>query len=241
MMRICRVLTTLYILVSVNAGGWMPANRLRSHARRKAHGLQAAAQTGVNPSGRITYRYTAFRFRGTEKNQYVAYPLWQYPPKLGTVRTLSFRFATNESTGMLMYMDDERKGYTLIEIFQGKLKLRDNNLGGSKYMVIDRRVDDGQWHTATLTRSFGYINFQVDNMQQSQNDLVVEYLQKSKTYFGGIPVDLTGRKLALPNVKYQTKFRGLLRNVSFNNVRQDPDSRGSVQKENFLMDSECLR
>ena len=236
-MKLCRVLATLYILVSVNAGGWMPTNRLRSHARRKAHGLQAAGQITSDP--RSPLRYTAFRFRGGEY-QYVAYPPWQYPPKLVSVRTLSFRFATNESTGLLMYMDDERSGYTLIEIYQGKLKLRDTSMP-MNFIVIERKVDDGQWHTATLTRSFGYINFQVDNMQQNQDGLVTEYVQKSKTYFGGLSSDITARKLALVQARYQTRFRGLLRNVSFNNVKQEPLSKEFVQKENFMLDTECLR
>lgn len=131
---------------------------------------------------------------------------------------LSFRFQTNVSTALILYFDDG--GYCdflQLMVVEGRLQLQFSIDCAETTVVSDRRVNDGTWHLATLSRFHQRTALGLDGMVKADEVRPLRQYMKvvSDLFLGGVPLDIRPAALTLPTVKELPPFRGLLTELKY--------------------------
>uniref|UniRef100_A0A1A7XT77 Neurexin 3a n=1 Tax=Iconisemion striatum TaxID=60296 RepID=A0A1A7XT77_9TELE len=152
-------------------------------------------------------------FLGTP-GQWARYLRWD----ASTRGDLSFQLKTEASEALLMYFDDG--GYCdflQLAVVVGRLQLRFSIDCAETTVVSSKRVDDGRWHTATLSRSNRRTTLVLDG--EVKGDEVKPQRQSMKIvsdlFLGGVPQDIRTGALTLPTARTMQPFRGTITDLRY--------------------------
>ncbi|XP_054597946.2 neurexin 3a isoform X3 [Nothobranchius furzeri] len=152
-------------------------------------------------------------FLGTP-GQWARYLRWD----ASTRGDLSFQLKTDASEALLMYFDDG--GYCdflQLAVVEGRLQLRFSIDCAETTVVSTKRVDDGRWHTATLSRSSRRTTLVLDG--EAKGDEVKPQRQSMKIvsdlFLGGVPQDIRTGALTLPTARIMQPFRGTITDLRY--------------------------
>ncbi|KAM6969563.1 neurexin 3a [Tautogolabrus adspersus] len=152
-------------------------------------------------------------FLGTP-GQWARYLRWD----ASTRGDLSFQFKTDASEALLLYFDDG--GYCdflQLAVVEGRLQLRFSIDCAETTVVSDRRVDDGSWHFATLSRynlrTVMILDGQVKADEVRPQRLFMKII--SDLFLGGVPQDIHSAALTLPTVRNMQPFRGSITDLKY--------------------------
>ncbi|XP_020496913.2 neurexin 3a isoform X1 [Labrus bergylta] len=152
-------------------------------------------------------------FLGTP-GQWARYLRWD----ASTRGDLSFQFKTDASEALLLYFDDG--GYCdflQLAVVEGRLQLRFSIDCAETTVVSDRRVDDGSWHFATLSRynlrTVMILDGQVKADEVRPQRLFMKII--SDLFLGGVPQDIHSAALTLPTVRNMQPFKGSITDLKY--------------------------
>lgn len=164
----------------------------------------------------------SYKFYGIH-GQYAAFRPWILPATQDVGNNqiqLSFEFRTRVENSFLMYLDDRSTSFVALTIKGGYLQLRFTFSETRGILRSDAAVNDHEWHLLKLVYNPVFVTLVVDKtfqtswMRQIQNSR--KFVQRSKTFFGGLPSDIRLQQLALPSTLVQTPFVGEIQNVTAN-------------------------
>ncbi|XP_041828228.1 neurexin 3a isoform X4 [Melanotaenia boesemani] len=152
-------------------------------------------------------------FLGTP-GQWARYLRWD----ASTRGDLSFQFKTEASEALLLYFDDG--GYCdflQLSVVEGRLQLRFSIDCAETGVVSDRRVDDGSWHTATLSRYNLRTVLVLDGQAKADEVQPQRQFMKivSDLFLGGVPQDIRNGALTLPTVRNMQPFKGRITDLKY--------------------------
>ena len=135
----------------------------------------------------------AKRFNG---NGFAIYDVGLYPIALPWLNSLSFR--TSQKNGLLMMMEIRKIGWSRLELINGTLEY---SLGDARLAIPTPRLNDGEWHHASVKWMVGEIWLNVDFGQHEltqHTQLGIQGLTVGKVYVGGTEqkIDGTGSAVA---------------------------------------------
>ncbi|XP_066426399.1 neurexin-2-beta isoform X4 [Molothrus aeneus] len=152
-------------------------------------------------------RGSALEFGGAP-GQWARYGRWAP----GAGGQLSFRFKTNVTRALLLYLDDGGNcDFLELLVAEGRLRLR-FAIACAEPATLEppAPVSDGRWHAVLLTRQARHAALAVDGearaaaVRSKRPDMAVA----SDLFVGGIPPDVRLSALTLSTVKYEPPFRG---------------------------------
>ncbi|XP_022254288.1 neurexin-1-like, partial [Limulus polyphemus] len=155
----------------------------------------------------------------TTMESFLALPCWEAPRR----GSIFFKIRTNEPNGVLMYNSGstEQGDFFAFELLAGHVYLLLNLGSGSvKVKATTRRVDDGQWHSISLTRKSTSGRVIVDEysveffVQGNSNQLDLQ----GPLYLGGVGMNREGRTIPLEfwSGKLQYGYVGCMRDLMVN-------------------------
>ncbi|XP_051795073.1 neurexin 3a isoform X4 [Acanthochromis polyacanthus] len=152
-------------------------------------------------------------FLGTP-GQWARYLRWD----ASTRGDLSFQFKTEASEALLLYFDDG--GYCdflQLSVVEGWLQLCFSIDCAETTIVSDRRVDDGSWHVATLSRYNLRTVLVLDGQAKADEVQPQRQFMKivSDLFLGGVPQDIRSGALTLPTVRNMQPFRGTITDLKY--------------------------
>uniref|UniRef100_A0A4W6CUP2 Uncharacterized protein n=1 Tax=Lates calcarifer TaxID=8187 RepID=A0A4W6CUP2_LATCA len=152
-------------------------------------------------------------FLGTP-GQWARYLRWD----ASTRGDLSFQFKTEASEALMLYFDDG--GYCdflQLSVVEGRLQLRFSIDCAETTIVSDRRVDDGSWHFATLSRYNLRTVLVLDGQATADEVRPQRQFMKivSDLFLGGVPQDIRNGALTLPTVRNMQPFRGTITDLKY--------------------------
>ncbi|XP_035466607.1 neurexin 3a isoform X3 [Scophthalmus maximus] len=152
-------------------------------------------------------------FLGTP-GQWARYLRWD----ASTRGDLSFQFKTEAAESLMLYFDDG--GYCdflQLSVVEGRLQLRFSIDCAETTVASDRRVDDGRWHFATLSRYNLRTVLVLDG--QARADAVRPQRQFMKIvsdlFLGGVPQDIRNGALTLPTARNMQPFTGTITDLKY--------------------------
>lgn len=154
-------------------------------------------------------------FLGTP-GQWARYLRWD----ASTRGDFSFQFKTEASEALLLYFDDG--GYCdflQLAVVEGRLQLRFSIDCAEATVVSNRRVDDGSWHAATLSRYNVRTVLVLDGQAKADEVQPQRQFMKiiSDLFLGGVPQDIRNGALTLPTVRNMQPFRGTITDLKYGN------------------------
>lgn len=152
-------------------------------------------------------------FLGTP-GQWARYLRWD----ASTRGDLSFQFKTEASEALLLYFDDG--GYCdflQLSVEGGLLQLRFSIDCAETTIMSDRRVDDGSWHFATLSRYNLRTVLVLDGQAKAGEVKPQRQFMKivSDLFLGGVPQDIRSGALTLPTVRNMQAFSGTITDLKY--------------------------
>ncbi|XP_072772255.1 neurexin-3a-like isoform X2 [Nerophis lumbriciformis] len=164
-------------------------------------------------------------FLGTP-GQWARYLRWD----ASTRGDLSFQFKTEFSEALLLYLDDG--GYCdflQLSVVQGRLQLRFSIDCAETTLVSDRRVDDNNWHFATLSRYNLRTVLALDGQAKADEVRPQRQFMKivSDLFLGGVPQDIRSGALTLPTVRNMQPFKGTITDLKYG--KSQPQFLGSLK------------
>ncbi|XP_057715317.1 neurexin 3a isoform X3 [Corythoichthys intestinalis] len=156
---------------------------------------------------------TGLQFLGTT-GQWARYLRWD-----ASIRgDLSFQFKTEFSEALLLYFDDG--GYCdflQLSVVEGRLQLRFSIDCAETTVVSDRRVDDNNWHFATLSRYNLRTVLALDGEAKADEVRPQRQFMKivSDLFLGGVPQDIRTGALTLPTVRKMQPFKGTITDLKY--------------------------
>ncbi|XP_077421043.1 neurexin 3a isoform X1 [Vanacampus margaritifer] len=131
---------------------------------------------------------------------------------------LSFQFKTEFSEALLLYFDDG--GYCdflQLSVVEGRLQLRFSIDCAETTVVSDRRVDDNNWHFATLSRYNLRTVLALDGQAKADEVRPQRQFMKivSDLFLGGVPQDIRSGALTLPTVRNMQPFKGTITDLKY--------------------------
>ncbi|XP_063049245.1 neurexin-1a-like, partial [Engraulis encrasicolus] len=171
---------------------------------------------------------SALEFTGAE-GQWATFPMWNACCESEMSFNMKTRSGQRGGGGggrLLVYFDDD--GFCdFLELLlraDGKLSLRFSIFCADPATVVtDTAVDDGQWHSVTVRRSFKNTTLVLDRrevkwveVKSKRRDMTVF----SQLFLGGIPPDLKAQALRLTSqvVKDTAPFAGWITDLRVNNT-----------------------
>ncbi|XP_059374700.1 neurexin 3a isoform X10 [Carassius carassius] len=145
---------------------------------------------------------------------------------------LSFQFKTDVSTALILYFDDGGFcDFLQLMVVEGKLQLQFSIDCAETTVVSDKQVNDSSWHSATLSRYNLRTVMVLDGVSKSGEVRPQRQYMKidSDLFLGGVPQDIRISVLTLPTVKDLPAFKGIIREMKYNN------------KEPILLSSQRVR
>uniref|UniRef100_A0A7N6B7W9 Neurexin 3a n=1 Tax=Anabas testudineus TaxID=64144 RepID=A0A7N6B7W9_ANATE len=154
-------------------------------------------------------------FLGTP-GQWARYLRWD----ASTRGDLSFQFKTEASAAVLVYFDDG--GYCdflQLSVVEGRLQLRFSIDCAETTIVSDRRVDDGSWHFATVSRYNLRTVLVLDGQAKADEVRPQRQFMKivSDLFLGGVPQDIRNGALTLPTVRNMQPYKGTITDLKYGN------------------------
>ncbi|XP_054651453.1 neurexin 3a isoform X2 [Dunckerocampus dactyliophorus] len=164
-------------------------------------------------------------FLGTP-GQWARYLRWD----ASTRGDLSFQFKTEFAEALLLYFDDG--GYCdflQLSVVEGRLQLRFSIDCAETTLVSDRRVDDNNWHFATLSRYNLRTVLALDGQAKADEVRPQRQFMKivSDLFLGGVPQDIRSGALTLPTVRNMQPFKGTITDLKYGNSQ--PQFLGSLK------------
>jgi leucine-rich repeat transmembrane neuronal protein 1/2 len=156
---------------------------------------------------------SGLEFLGTS-GQWARYLRWD----ASTRGDLSLRFKTGASEALLLYFDDGGYcDYLQLAVAEGRLRLRFSIDCAETAVVSDRRVDDGRWHLAALSRLNLRTALVLDGQAKADEVRPQRQYMKivSDLFLGGLPGDIRMSAITLPSVGQLPPFRGIIRELSY--------------------------
>ncbi|XP_029315766.1 neurexin 3a isoform X2 [Cottoperca gobio] len=152
-------------------------------------------------------------FLGTP-GQWARYLRWD----ASTRGDLSFQFKTEASEALMLYFDDG--GYCdflQLAVVEGRVQLGFSIDCAETTVVSDRRVDDGSWHSATLSRYNLRTVLELDGQAKADEVRPQRLFMKivSDLFLGGVPQDIRSGALTLPTVRNMQPFRGTITDLKY--------------------------
>uniref|UniRef100_A0A3P8WAY2 Uncharacterized protein n=1 Tax=Cynoglossus semilaevis TaxID=244447 RepID=A0A3P8WAY2_CYNSE len=152
-------------------------------------------------------------FLGTP-GQWARYLRWD----ASTRGDLTFQFKTDASESLMLYFDDG--GYCdffLLSVVEGRLQLRFSIDCAEATVVSDRRVDDTNWHVATLGRYNLRTVLVLDGQAKADEVRPQRQFMKivSDLFLGGVPQDIRLGALTLPTVRNMQPYRGTITDLKY--------------------------
>ncbi|XP_069392582.1 neurexin 3a isoform X8 [Paralichthys olivaceus] len=152
-------------------------------------------------------------FLGTP-GQWARYLRWD----ASTRGDLSFQFKTEASEALMLYFDDG--GYCdflQLSVVEGRLQLRFSIDCAETTVVSDRRVDDGSWHFATLSRYNLRTMLVLDGQATADEVRPQRQFMKivSDLFLGGVPQDIRSGALTLPTARNMQPFQGTISDLKY--------------------------
>ncbi|XP_034431736.1 neurexin 3a isoform X3 [Hippoglossus hippoglossus] len=152
-------------------------------------------------------------FLGTP-GQWARYLRWD----ASTRGDLSFQFKTEASEALMLYFDDG--GYCdflQLSVAEGRLQLRFSIDCAETTVVSDRRVDDGSWHFATLSRYNLRTVLVLDGQATADEVRPQRQFMKivSDLFLGGVPQDIRNGALTLPTARNMQPFQGTITDLKY--------------------------
>uniref|UniRef100_A0A3Q3DCN8 Neurexin 3a n=1 Tax=Hippocampus comes TaxID=109280 RepID=A0A3Q3DCN8_HIPCM len=131
---------------------------------------------------------------------------------------LSFQLKTEFSEALLLYFDDG--GYCdflQLSVVEGRLQLRFSIDCAETTVVSDRRVDDNNWHFATLSRCNLRTVLALDGQAKADEVRPQRQFMKivSDLFLGGVPQDIRSGALTLPTVRNMQPFKGTITDLKY--------------------------
>uniref|UniRef100_A0A671SS28 Neurexin-3a n=1 Tax=Sinocyclocheilus anshuiensis TaxID=1608454 RepID=A0A671SS28_9TELE len=166
-------------------------------------------------------------FTGSQ-GQWARYLRWD----ASTRSDLSFQFKTDVPTALILYFDDGGFcDFLQLMVVEGKLQLQFSIDCAETTVVLDKQVNDSSWHSATLSRYNLRTVLVLDGVSKSSEVWPQRQYMKivSDLFLGGIPEDIRISVLTLPTVKDLPAFKGIIRELKYNN------------KEPILLSSQRVR
>nr|XP_055028350.1 neurexin 3a isoform X24 [Misgurnus anguillicaudatus] len=178
---------------------------------------------------------SGLEFSGSQ-GQWARYLRWD----ASTRSDLSFQLKTDVSTALILYFDDG--GYCdflQLMVVEGKLQLQFSIDCAETTIVSDKRVNDSSWHSATLSRYNLRTVLGLDGASKSSEVRPQRQYMKivSDLFLGGVPQDIRTSALTLPTVKDLPSFKGIIRELKYNN--KEPTLLSS-QRVRMDMEGVCL-
>ncbi|XP_055028366.2 neurexin 3a isoform X31 [Misgurnus anguillicaudatus] len=178
---------------------------------------------------------SGLEFSGSQ-GQWARYLRWD----ASTRSDLSFQLKTDVSTALILYFDDG--GYCdflQLMVVEGKLQLQFSIDCAETTIVSDKRVNDSSWHSATLSRFNLRTVLGLDGASKSSEVRPQRQYMKivSDLFLGGVPQDIRTSALTLPTVKDLPSFKGIIRELKYNN--KEPTLLSS-QRVRMDMEGVCL-
>ena len=136
---------------------------------------------------------SAKRFKG---NGFAIYDAGLYPIQLPWLNSLSFR--TNKPDGLLMMMEVRKIGWSQLSLVNGTLEY---SLADTKLSIQTPRLNDGEWHHASVKWMLGEIWLNVDYGQHEltkHTSLGIQGLNVGKVYVGGTEQKIDGTGSTTP-------------------------------------------
>ncbi|XP_044230995.1 neurexin 3a [Thunnus albacares] len=154
-------------------------------------------------------------FLGTP-GQWARYLRWD----ASTRGDLSLQLKTEAPEALLLYFDDG--GYCdflQLSVVEGRLQLRFSIDCAETTIVSERRVDDGSWHFATLSRYNLRTVLALDGQAKADEVQPQRQFMKivSDLFVGGVPQDIRNGALTLPTVRNMQPFRGTITDLKYGN------------------------
>uniref|UniRef100_A0A8C5AYH4 Neurexin 3a n=1 Tax=Gadus morhua TaxID=8049 RepID=A0A8C5AYH4_GADMO len=156
---------------------------------------------------------SGLEFLGTS-GQWARYLRWD----ASTRGDLSLRFKTGASEALLLYFDDGGYcDYLQLAVAEGRLRLRFSIDCAETAVVSDRRVDDGRWHLAALSRLNLRTALVLDGQAKADEVRPQRQYMKivSDLFLGGVPQDIRPEALTLPTVRDAAPFRGAVADLTY--------------------------
>ncbi|CAL8303994.1 unnamed protein product [Boreogadus saida] len=156
---------------------------------------------------------SGLEFLGTS-GQWARYLRWD----ASTRGDLSLRFKTGASEALLLYFDDGGYcDYLQLAVAEGRLRLRFSIDCAETAVVSDRRVDDGRWHLAALSRLNLRTALVLDGQAKADEVRPQRQYMKivSDLFLGGVPQDIRPEALTLPTVRDAAPFRGAVVDLQY--------------------------
>uniref|UniRef100_A0A8C2IDD2 Neurexin 3a n=1 Tax=Cyprinus carpio TaxID=7962 RepID=A0A8C2IDD2_CYPCA len=157
---------------------------------------------------------------------------------------LSFQFKTDVSTALILYFDDGGFcDFLQLMVVEGKLQLQFSIDCAETTVVSDKQVNDSSWHSATLSRYNLRTVLVLDGVSKSGEVRPQRQYMKidSDLFLGGVPQDIRISVLTLPTVKDLPAFKGIIREMKYNN--KEPilvsSQRVRMDIEGICMESPC--
>uniref|UniRef100_A0A8C4QX06 Uncharacterized protein n=1 Tax=Eptatretus burgeri TaxID=7764 RepID=A0A8C4QX06_EPTBU len=135
---------------------------------------------------------------------------------------LSFKFKTNSSEGLLIYIDDGGIcDYLELFIKKGKVQLH-FFMHCDSHLVLEtsKLVNDGKWHSLHIWIRFKHVTLTVDG-EMVPGDVISrgQHLSVSSDLFlGGIPPSERVEQLTSKHVKHRIAFKGFIMNLQYGNA-----------------------
>ncbi|KAL2789638.1 neurexin 3 isoform 5 [Daubentonia madagascariensis] len=149
-------------------------------------------------------------------NQWARYLRWD----ASTRSDLSFRFKTNISTGLLLYLDDGGVcDFLCLSLVDGRVQLRFSMDCAETAVLSNKQVNDSSWHFLMVSRDRLRTALVLDGEgqsgelqpQQPHMDVV------SDLFLGGVPTDIRPSALTLDGVQAMPGFKGLILDLKYGN------------------------
>ncbi|XP_034087770.1 neurexin 3a isoform X4 [Gymnodraco acuticeps] len=152
-------------------------------------------------------------FLGTP-GQWARYLRWD----ASTRGDLSFQFKMEASEALLLYFDDGGYcDYLQLSVVEGRLQLGFSIDCAETTVVSNRRVDDGSWHFASLSRYNLRTVLVLDGQAKADEVRPQRVFMKivSDLFLGGVPQDIRNGALTLPTVRNMQPFRGTITDLKY--------------------------
>uniref|UniRef100_A0A3B3QMM7 Neurexin 3a n=1 Tax=Paramormyrops kingsleyae TaxID=1676925 RepID=A0A3B3QMM7_9TELE len=161
--------------------------------------------------------YVGLEFPGAP-GQWARYVRWD----ASTRSDLSFQFKTDVSNALLLYFDDG--GYCdflHLMVAEGKLQLRFSIDCAETTVTTVRRVNDSNWHFATISRQNLRTSLRLDSEIKTDEVRPQRKFMKiiSDLFLGGVPLDIRTAILTQPQIKEQPPFRGIITDLKYDKAK----------------------
>uniref|UniRef100_A0A4X1SEE9 Contactin-associated protein-like 3 n=1 Tax=Sus scrofa TaxID=9823 RepID=A0A4X1SEE9_PIG len=136
--------------------------------------------------------------------------------------SVMFQFRTWNRAGLLLTSQfQDRSGALILVLNDGKLKLNLSQPGHpARDITAGARLNDGQWHSVSLTAKGSHLSVMVDGEAASMAHSLVPIESGDTYYLGGCPDNSSGPGCANP----LGGFQGCLRLISLGDKAVDPIS-----------------